>query len=63
LDTQQPFDTERYVEAASAAIGITIPEELHADVVASFRQMADTAAFVMAMPIGDEVDPAVVFRP
>lgn len=63
METSKPFDAERYVEAASAAIGITIPAELHADVVASFAQIADTAAFVMALPVGDEIDPAVVFRP
>lgn len=63
METREPFDAERYVEAASAAIGITIPTELRAEVVASFRQIADTAEFVMAMPIGDEIDPAVVYRP
>jgi hypothetical protein len=63
VDTPKTFDAERYVEAASAAIGLTIPAELRADVVSSFQQIADTAAFVMAMPIGDEIDPAVVYRP
>lgn len=63
MEPPKTFDAERYVEAASAAIGIAIPEELHADVVTSFRQIAETAAFVMAMPIGDEIDPAVVYRP
>lgn len=59
----QPFDAERYVEATSAAIGLPIPAELRADVIVTFGQMADTAAFLMAMPIDDEIDPAVVYRP
>ena len=63
MDTKETFDAERYVEAASAAIGLTIPAELHAEVVASFAQIADTARFVMALPVGDAVDPAVVYRP
>lgn len=62
MENSEPFDAERYVDAASAAIGLTIPAEMHAGVVASFEQIAATAAFVMALPVGDEIDPAVVFR-
>jgi hypothetical protein len=60
---EKPFDAERYVEATSAALGLPIPQDLRADVIATFGQMADTAAFLMAMPIDDEIDPAVVYRP
>lgn len=63
MEPGKPFDSERYVEAASAAIGLPIPPQLHAEVVASFAQMAGTAAFVMALPVGEAIDPAVVYRP
>ena len=43
MEPGKPFDAERYVEAASAAIGLPIPPQLHAEVVASFAQMAGTA--------------------
>ena len=59
----KPFDADAYVDAASAAIGLTIAPELRASVVANFMQIADTAAVVMSCPLADEIDPAVVFRP
>lgn len=59
----KPFDADAYVDAASAAIGLTIAPELRASVVANFKQIADTAALVMSFPLADDIDPAVVFRP
>jgi hypothetical protein len=63
MQNRKPFDAEAYVDAASAAIGLTIAPELRPSVVANFRQIADTAALVMSFPIEDDIDPAVVFRP
>ena len=59
----KPFDAERYVDASAEAIGLPIAPESHAVVVATFRQIADMAAFVMSFPIDDDIDPATVFRP
>ena len=63
MENKKTFDAERYVEAAAAAIGLTIAPELRPGVIASFKQIADTAELVMSFPIDDDIDPAVVFRP
>jgi hypothetical protein len=63
MENKKPFDAERYVDAAAAAIGLIIAPELRSGVIASFKQLADTAELVMSFPIDDDIDPAVVFRP
>ena len=56
-------DTERYVDAAAAAIGLAIPAEYRAGVVTSFAQNAAMAELLMSFDIADDTDPAPVFRP
>jgi len=56
-------DTERLVDATASAIGLRIPPEDRAAVIANFARIATMAELVMAFPIEDDVDPAVVFRP
>lgn len=63
MQNSKPFDAERYVDVAAAAIGLTIAPELRPSVIANFKQIADTASLVMSFPIEDDIDPAVVFRP
>jgi hypothetical protein len=59
----RPFDAARYVEEAAAAIGLGIAAQFRPAVVDNFRQLAASAALVMAFPLPDETDPAPVFRP
>ena len=63
MEHKTPFDADRYVDTAAAAIGINIAPELRPGVIASFKQIADTAELVMSFRIDDDIDPAVVFRP
>ncbi len=63
MDDKQPFDAEHYVDTTAAAVGLPIPPESRAAVVATFRQIADMASLVMSFPIDDDIDPATVFRP
>lgn len=63
MPQQDGFDAERYVDAASALIGLTIAPELRPGVIANFKQIAATAELMMSFPLDDHIDPAVVFRP
>lgn len=56
------FDPAAYVAAASAAIGLSIPDELKADVIEQMVLTHRLAQVVMAQPLGDADEAAPVFR-
>src|SRR5262245_14846754 len=56
-----PFDAARYVDETAAAIGLPIAPEHRPVVVENFRQLAASAALVMAFPLPNENAPARVF--
>jgi hypothetical protein len=59
----QPFDSEAYVDAAAALIGLTIDPAHRPGVVVNLERIAQMAALVMEFPQPDEAEPAPVFRP
>lgn len=56
-------DLERLLDGAIGAFAIPIEPEWHREAMAYLRNIADAAAFVMAYEVGDECDPAPVYRP
>jgi hypothetical protein len=63
LSSALPFDPERLVDEAAAAVGLSIPPDDVAAVVENFGRIAAMAQLVMAFPVADDIDPATVFRP
>jgi hypothetical protein len=63
LNSAPPFDPQRFVDEAAAAVGLSIPPDDRAAVVENFGRIAAMAQFVMAFPVADDIDPATVFRP
>jgi hypothetical protein len=59
----QPFDTEAYVDAAAALIGLPIDPAYRPGVVVNLERIAQMGALVMEFPLPDEAEPAPVFRP
>jgi hypothetical protein len=57
------MDIESHVKLTAEAIGLGIPPQYLAGVVANFKRSADMAAHVMAFPLPTEVEPAPVYRP
>ncbi|QTL01603.1 DUF4089 domain-containing protein [Aquabacter sp. L1I39] len=56
-------DLERLLDGAIGAFAISVEPEWHREAMAYLRNIADAAAFVMAYDVGDECDPAPVYRP
>jgi hypothetical protein len=50
-----------HLDAAIASAGLTIAPEWRASIDAHFEAIAKAAAFVMELPLDDELDPAPVF--
>jgi hypothetical protein len=63
LSIATPFDPERFVDEAAAAVDLSIPPDDRAAVVENFGRIAAMAQFMMAFPVADDIDPATVFRP
>lgn len=57
-----PFDAEAHVDHMSGILEIEIAPEWRPGVVAAIAATAAAAALVMEFPLGDEVEPAPVFR-
>ena len=59
---QVPVDWSTYVDAMSAAIGITIAPEHRLGVIANLERMAQVAAVVNAVALTDTDEAAGVYR-
>ena len=53
---------ERLLDGAVGAFAIPIQPDWHREAMAYLRNVADAAHLVMALDLGDECDPAAVFR-
>ena len=58
-----PFDPEILIDAMGPMVGLDIPAEYRAGVVANLRIAAAMAAIVLSEPLGDHAEPAPVFTP
>ena len=54
---------EDYTDAVSAAIGLPIPAEFKAAVVANLEMIFAQSAELMALPLRQEEEVASIFRP
>jgi hypothetical protein len=59
----QPFDVAAYVDAAAALIGLPLDPAHRPGVILNVERIAEMAAFVMAFPLPDDIEPAPVFLP
>jgi hypothetical protein len=57
------FDTEAYVDAAAALIGLPIDPAHRLGVIVNFERLAQMAALVIEFPLPDEAEAAPAFRP
>lgn len=55
-------DLERLLDGAIGVFALSVEPEWHREAMAYLRNIADAAAFVMAYDVGDECDPAPVYR-
>lgn len=53
---------ERYLDAASAVLGMEVAAEDRALVAENLRVLASMAALVLEEPLADNLEPAAVFR-
>lgn len=60
--TDTPFDADRYVDSAAAAVGLPLAPEHRAGVVLNFQRLAEMARLVMEFPLSDDIESAPVFR-
>ena len=56
-------DTEKYVRATAAAVGLPIPEEYLKGTVANFERSAALAKQLMDFPLAMDVHPAPTYDP
>jgi hypothetical protein len=57
----KPETIEQYVDAAAEVVGLPIPADCRAGVIANFQRIAGLAANVTAFEVPLEVEPAPVF--
>ena len=57
------FDVDAYADAAAAAVELPIAPAHRPGVILNLERIAAMARLVLDFPIGDEIDPAPVFRP
>lgn len=57
------FDTATYVDLMAAALGLTIPDEIKAGVVANVEHVWAIAQPVLTFPLPDTVESAATFEP
>ncbi|HYM03227.1 MAG TPA: DUF4089 domain-containing protein [Stellaceae bacterium] len=60
--SEKSFDAEQYLDAAAAAIGLTIAPEHRPGVLANLQSVAAMAALVMEFPLPETTEAAPVFR-
>ncbi|TCT07646.1 AtzG-like protein [Aquabacter spiritensis] len=63
LPPPEDRDLERLLDGATGAFAIPMQGEWHREAMAYLRNVADAAHLVMAFHLGDEFDPAPVYRP
>ena len=56
-------ETEQYVQAMAAAVGLPIPAEYFAGTVANFERTAALAKTLMDFPLPVEAQPAPSYEP
>ena len=61
--TEQPFDAGALVDAAAPLVKIAVTPESRIAVVLHLEIAAEQAALLLSAEIGDEDEPASVFRP
>jgi hypothetical protein len=61
--TDRKFDAEAYVDAAAAAVGLTLDDAHRPGVVLNLERIAAMAALFMDFPLPDETEPASVYEP
>ncbi|MGG6297190.1 DUF4089 domain-containing protein [Leptolyngbya sp. AN02str] len=54
---------EQYVDQTAAVIGLPIPSEYRAEVIANFARTAAIAQLVLEFPLPPEVEAAPTFQP
>ncbi|PZV08896.1 MAG: DUF4089 domain-containing protein [Leptolyngbya sp.] len=59
----EPIDFEIYVEVIAPALGLTIPDEIKAGVVANVEHIFAIAQPVLTFPLPDTVESAATFEP
>lgn len=57
------FDAAAYVDAAAALIWLPLDPAHRPGVILNLERIAEMARLVMEFPLGDEAEPAPVFRP
>lgn len=57
------FNLEEFIDPAAAAVGIAIPPQSRASLIASLERLAAAAEEVMDFPLGSDVEIAQVFVP
>jgi hypothetical protein len=57
------FDPDRHLDAVLPTLGLTLPPEWRPAVVAHLAAIQKAADSVMAVKLGDDVEPAPVFEP
>lgn len=60
--SERPFDPGALVDAAAPLLGIALTAESRAQVVIHLTIAAEQAKLLLSAEIGDEVEPAPVFR-
>ncbi len=61
--TERPFDPEALVEAMAPLLKIELAPESRVATVLHLRIAAEQAALLMSAAIGDDDEPAPVFKP
>ncbi|MBD2106794.1 MULTISPECIES: DUF4089 domain-containing protein [unclassified Nodosilinea] len=63
--TSEPsdFDTATYVDLMAATLGLTIPDEIKAGVVANVEHIFAIAQPVLTFPLPDTIESAATFEP
>lgn len=58
-----PAAAEAYMDAVAPMLGLAIPADCRAGVIANIQRTAAIAALVLAHPMATDDEPAAVFRP
>lgn len=60
---EQSFDSDAYIVAAAALVGLPLDAEYQPGVALNLQRIAEMAALIMEFPLPDEAEPAPVFTP
>ena len=61
--TERPFDPGAFVDAAAPLFGFVLTPESRAEAMLHLAIAAEQARLLLAGAIGDEAEPAPVYRP